>query len=290
MPWGQRRMSCSSVARRRRSSVKRKMIPSRSFATSRRRFPSAAFSSICFATPSMTPSIFRCSSSWRSNSASSSRCCSVSCLIMSSLGCRDEVTSRRRKSSTLLNFFSVFTFALCPPIASSFSRSIASRSWRSCFMPFTSACRRSTSPLRAFFSSKWRSLSRPRRSRSFSVMPRPRSRVSCSFLSFCSTARCCSRRASFFFRSSAASSSCSMHSWSSMVLKRCCENLTRSFSFWISAAFSAILCSCSAFWRRLWFSSCCCASARMPSSLSAIRSRSVSSDPKRSASRRNFLS
>mmetsp|Transcript_78452 Transcript_78452/g.205892 ORF Transcript_78452/g.205892 Transcript_78452/m.205892 type:complete len:284 (-) Transcript_78452:193-1044(-) len=283
-------MSCSSVARTRRSSVKRNMIASRCFTTSRRRLPSAVRSSICRATPARRPSMCLCTSSWRSNSASSSRCCSVSCLIMSSFGWSDVVTSRRRKSSTLLNFFRVFTFALWAPISSSFSRSAASRSPRSCFRPLTSACNRSTSEDRWPRCSPRRWAAAPRRSRSFSVMPRPRSRVSCSFLSLLSTARCCSKRTSFCLCSSPNSRSCSVPSWSSMVSKRCCENLMRSFSFWISAAFSAILCSRSLSWRLRRLSSCCRESSWMASSLSAFWSSSVSSVPKRSASRRNFLS
>mmetsp|Transcript_88273 Transcript_88273/g.189494 ORF Transcript_88273/g.189494 Transcript_88273/m.189494 type:complete len:219 (-) Transcript_88273:2678-3334(-) len=217
MPSGHLRTSCSSVTRSWRSVWKREMVRSRCFSTARSCLHSSATSAICSFFCSTTTSICFCTSSWSSNCASKSRSWALSCAIISSLGCKERVTSCNRKSKTCLNFFKVFAFTLCAPISNSLSLSVASRSRRSAFRLATSRCMASASAFSLFTTMLASSCSFEILSCSFSIMSRPRIKVSWSFFNLYSTWRWASNSAWFLRFSSASSKSCSMPSWSSMV-------------------------------------------------------------------------
>mmetsp|Transcript_70695 Transcript_70695/g.178236 ORF Transcript_70695/g.178236 Transcript_70695/m.178236 type:complete len:415 (+) Transcript_70695:1079-2323(+) len=195
--------------------------------------------------------------------------------MVASLGSSDNVTSRRRKSNTCLNFLSVFTFTLKAPISNSLSRSVASRSRLSCFIALTSFCNFSTSSVKFRTMELVSSCSFAARSRSFSIMSRPLNIVSCSFLSLYSTNFCCSRSASLFLTNSSLSKLCSMASWSSMVSKRCCENAMSSFNFFTSVSLSPIRFLNSSCCRERWASTRRCDSSRWWISNSAKRRSSA---------------
>mmetsp|Transcript_88559 Transcript_88559/g.249547 ORF Transcript_88559/g.249547 Transcript_88559/m.249547 type:complete len:259 (+) Transcript_88559:922-1698(+) len=232
-----------------RSFAKAAMIRSRCLMVPRKFSDSLDNFAICSLFCFDTFSIFLCITSCRSNSISISLRCALSSFIIWSFGLSERATSRRRKSSTRLNLLRVFTLTLKRPISSSLSRNAISRPRRSSLRLLT-VCVKS-----------WRFFSKPALtacasacsvtapSRSFSMMSRLRTCVSCSFFKVNSTRRFCSRSFWLFLFNSATSKSCSIPSWSSIVSKRCFAKSTKSLSFNSSWSFSVIL---------LLNSTCCC--------------------------------